>query len=271
MISYNEFQLDEHQIDAVKKMHQKLAVMDYIKKNGVEPSNISQYYTATENELELHRRAFYAQYAQNQPYDPYNGHEYVDLGLPSGLKWATCNVGASTPTEYGDYFMWGSTTPNTNDNCAWENAPFNNGSSSWDISYFYSVKNTVCPDGVLALEYDGVRAIMGGEWRMPVIGEINELLNNTDQEWVYDYQGSGINGGLFTSKVDSDKSIFIPASGGRFKSSNNSKGYNTRLWSSSIGSNSKDTAWSLHAYSDKFDFNENEVRYIGLPLRGVIA
>ena len=45
------------------------------------------------------------------PVDPYNGHEYVDLGLPSGLKWATCNVGASKPEEYGDYFAWGDTVP----------------------------------------------------------------------------------------------------------------------------------------------------------------
>lgn len=252
-------------------MHQKLAVMDYIKKNGVEPSNISEYYTATEDELELHRRAFYAKYAQNQPYDPYNGHEYVDLGLPSGLKWATCNVGASTPTEYGDYFMWGSTTPNTNDNCAWANAPFNNGSSSWNISYFYSVKDTVCPDGVLALEYDAVRANMGGEWRMPVIGEYNELINNTNHEWVSNYQGSGIDGAVFTSMQDMDKSIFIPASGGRYNSSFYGKNDDTSMWSSSIGSNSKDCAWYLNVYSGYFGFREIMERCVGLPLRGVIA
>ena len=57
-------------------------------------------------------------------------YEYVDLGLPSGLKWAKCNVGAETETDFGDYFMWGSTTPNTDTPCNWKNAPFNNGSNS---------------------------------------------------------------------------------------------------------------------------------------------
>ena len=72
MTNYNDFQLDEHQIDAVKKMHQKLAIMGYIKEQGSEPSDISEYYTATEDELELYKRAFYAQYEQNQPQQPNN-------------------------------------------------------------------------------------------------------------------------------------------------------------------------------------------------------
>ena len=72
MTNYKDFQLGEHQIDAVKKMHQKLAIMGYIKEYGVEPSDISEYYTATEDELELYKRAFYAQYEQNQPQQPNN-------------------------------------------------------------------------------------------------------------------------------------------------------------------------------------------------------
>ena len=54
-------------------------------------------------------------------------YEYVDLGLPSGLKWAKCNVGAEKETDYGYYFQWGSTEPNTSDECTWTNAPFNGG------------------------------------------------------------------------------------------------------------------------------------------------
>ena len=56
-------------------------------------------------------------------------YEYVDLSLPSGLRWATMNIGAETETDYGDYFMWGSTTPNNDTLCDWEHAPFNNGAS----------------------------------------------------------------------------------------------------------------------------------------------
>ena len=51
-------------------------------------------------------------------------YEYVDLGLPSGLKWANMNLGATSETDYGDYYMWGSTKPNTAEECNWTNAPF---------------------------------------------------------------------------------------------------------------------------------------------------
>lgn len=56
---------------------------------------------------------------------PCTSNEYVDLGLPSGLKWATMNIGAETETDYGDYFMWGSVTPNTADECTWESGCHN--------------------------------------------------------------------------------------------------------------------------------------------------
>ena len=59
-------------------------------------------------------------------------YEYVDLGLPSGLKWAKHNIGAETETDYGDYFMWGSTTPNTTLKCNWAHDLFNNGSTSYN-------------------------------------------------------------------------------------------------------------------------------------------
>ena len=81
-------------------------------------------------------------------------YEYVDLGLPSGLRWAKCNIGAETETDYGDYFIWGSTTPNTKTECSWKSAPFNGGSSHYNETYFNSVKDTVCPNGILAKEYD---------------------------------------------------------------------------------------------------------------------
>ena len=68
-------------------------------------------------------------------------YEYVDLGLPSGLKWATMNIGAKTETDYGDYFMWGSTTPNNDTSCDWEHAPFNNGLRKYDEEYFHTNKS----------------------------------------------------------------------------------------------------------------------------------
>ena len=110
-------------------------------------------------------------------------YKYVDLGLPSGLKWAKCNIGAENETDYGDYFMWGSTTPNTADECNWAKAPFNGGSSSYNETYFNSVKDTVCPNGVLAKEYDTASQIMGGDWRMPTATEYLTLRNETLWVW----------------------------------------------------------------------------------------
>ena len=93
-------------------------------------------------------------------------YEYVDVGLPSGLQWATTAVGAETEEDYGHYYMWGSITPNTPDECNWANTPFNNGATSYDTTYFNSVKDTVIPNKVLAKEYDVAAQIMGGDWRM---------------------------------------------------------------------------------------------------------
>ena len=110
-------------------------------------------------------------------------YEYVDLGLPSGLKWAKCNVGAETETDYGDYFMWGSVTPNTADECTWANAPFNGGNTSYNETYFNSVKDTVCTNGILGKKYDVAAQIMGGDWRMPTTDEFQELYNETLWVW----------------------------------------------------------------------------------------
>ena len=118
-----------------------------------------------------------------------NGHEYVDLGLPSGLKWATCNVGASSPSDYGNRYAWGEITTKqeyTIDNCK------TYGKSMGDISGSYS--------------YDAARANWGGSWRMPTEAEFEELLNNCTWEWT----SQGHYGYKFTSKKNG-KSIFFPA------------------------------------------------------------
>ena len=204
------------------------------------------------------------------PYsDPTNGYDYVNLGLPSGLRWATCNVRADHPYDYGDYFMWGSTTPDTYNTCDWAHAPFNNGSASYDETYFNSVKDSVCPKGILAPEYDAVRAIMGGNWRMPTENDFTELLNNTTNAWVENYEGSGINGRLFTSRTDDSKTLFIPASGYRSGSSFGDRGSNMTLWSSSINASSPNYARDLYGYASSCSMS-NHYRYRGFCLRGVI-
>ena len=156
-------------------------------------------------------------------------YEYVDLGLPSGLKWAKYNVGAETETDFGDYFMWGSTKVNTADECTWEHAPFNNGDSYYNADAFKLVKDTVCPNGILAKEFDAATQIMGGNWRMPTKGDIQELLYNTDNKWT---QVNGVNGFKFTGS--NGNYIFIPAAGDCYDGSTFDVGSSGNIWSSSL-------------------------------------
>ena len=181
------------------------------------------------------------------------------------------NVGAKTETDYGDYFMWGSTTPNTNTPCNWTNAPFNNGSSDYDEEYFNSVKNTVYPNGILAKEYDAASHIMGGDWRMPTKAEIQELLDNTTNEGFTNYKGTGVFGCKFTSKTDASKYVFIPAAGRRNGGSVNYVGGTIYVWSSSLYTSNPYYAWNLMV--DLYGWNINYYlgdRYYGYAVRGVL-
>ena len=195
------------------------------------------------------------------------GYEYVDLGLPSGLKWAKCNVGAKTETDYGSYFMWGSITPNTASQCDWAKAPFNGGASSYDSTYFNSVKGTVCPNDVLAKEYDAAAQIMGGDWRMPTQTDFNELLSGTTNEWIPNYNDTGVSGRKFTSKTNGN-SIFIPAVGECANGEVYDVGDYGNVWSSSLSTSSPDCALRLDFNSAESSMHDG-YRRNGMSVRGV--
>ena len=116
-----------------------------------------------------------------------NGHEYVDLGLPSGTLWATMNVGATSETDYGNYYMYGM------------------GAKTYDSS------DTPYQgmEGPLPKEYDTAAQVWGGDWRMPTEEQFLELMDNTTYQWVENYNNSGINGGLVTGS--NGNTIFLPA------------------------------------------------------------
>ena len=196
-------------------------------------------------------------------------YEYIDLGLPSGLKWAKCNVGAKKETEYGDYFMWGSAKPNTKTTCNWMKNPFNNGSDSCDEEYFNAHKSEwLDHSATLKLQYDAARTNMGGDWRMPTEAEIQELIDNTDSEWVEDFNGSGVNGGKLTSKANGN-SIFIPASGYRSVSSFYGQGNYGYVWSSSLYAVGPDYAWDLY-FGSGYAMAGSLSRSFGFVVRGVM-
>ncbi|MDY4512785.1 MAG: hypothetical protein SPE10_04975, partial [Paludibacteraceae bacterium] len=121
-----------------------------------------------------------------------NGHEWVDLGLPSGLKWATCNVGATKPEEYGNYFAWGETEPNTTydwNTYKWATATWDATDEFWDLATLTKYNtdsdySTVDNKTVLELADDAARANWGGAWRMPTDAEWTELRENCTWTWI---------------------------------------------------------------------------------------
>lgn len=138
-----------------------------------------------------------------------NGHRYVDLGLPSGLKWATCNVGADTPVGYGDYYAWGETE--TKNSYSYATYKWANGSYSSLTKYNYSSAYGPVVDNKTTLEPgDDVAYVKWGDnWRMPTWNEFRELTDNCVTEWK---SHNGVNGLKLTSKKNGN-SIFLPASG----------------------------------------------------------
>ena len=198
-------------------------------------------------------------------------YEYVDLGLPSGLKWAKCNVGAKTETDYGDYFQWGEIEPHDADTpYVWANYKYCNGTGGTMTKYCtVSLLGTVDNKRTLGPEDDAARANMGGDWRMPTQDELQELVDNTTNEWITDYNGTGVNGRKFTSKTNGN-SIFIPASGFRAGSLFNSQGNSGYVWSSSLNSIYPNYAWNLYFDSGGFVADSDDIRRYGVVVRGVM-
>ena len=137
-----------------------------------------------------------------------NIHEYVDLGLPSGTLWATCNVGAKKPSDYGYYICWGETSPKSN---------YGQTSGKWNNKDIGTLKTLDVIDQYFNLtsEYDAATVLWGEEWRTPTEEEVDELLRYCDHVWIPEdiYPYYGFCGIKFTSKTDNRKSIFLPCAG----------------------------------------------------------
>ena len=163
--------------------------------------------------------------------------------------------------------MWGSTKANTPDECTWANAPFNGGASDYDSRYFNSVKDTVCPNDILAKGYDAATQIMGEGWRMPTQSEFQELIDNTNKEWA---QVNGVDGYKFTSIKEGyqNNSIFIPAAGYCYGGSVEDVGSYGDVWSSSLSASDPYNAWNLGFDSGNCGMGSRN-RCSGLPVRGV--
>ena len=204
--------------------------------------------------------------------------EYVDLGLPSRLKWAKCNIGATTETDYGVYFQWGDISgisgslvgKYSDENYSWATDPFNGGANYYDSNYFNDHKSEwLDSKDNLKPEFDAARAIMGGDWRMPTEAEFDELLSGTTNEWIEDFNGTGVNGMRFTSKTDTSKYIFIPAAGYCNSGSVVNVGHNGYVWSSSLNTSYPGYAWYLN-FNSGYCSMSNGSCYRGRSVRGVM-
>jgi hypothetical protein len=169
-----------------------------------------------------------------------NGHEYVDLGL--SVKWATCNVGAESPEDFGDYFAWGETT--TKENYSWST-----------YKYHDNVNSTIYPYSgvVLNQEDDAATVIWGEHWRTPTYDEFNEL--KTQCTWTKTTI-NGVDGFLVTSNVEgyTDKSIFLPKAGEMYDSTHGYSIYG-RYWSSSLHGNDLYAYFMTFSSSAILDYN----------------
>ena len=192
--------------------------------------------------------------------------EQVDLGLPSGTIWAACNLGASSPEEYGDYYAWGETEPK-------DKYTLGNYKFETQHNFIKNFEKYNKEDGKIILdpEDDAAHVVLGGKWHMPTKKQIEELVENATNE---ESELNGVKGRLFTSKIN-DNTLFFPYSGYKSGGDIIGKGKLTYYWSSSINEKYPDNAISIDSdyydrhKSDDWEKFSSEYRYRGLCIRGV--
>ena len=200
----------------------------------------------------------------NYPPIDTNGFDFVNLELPSGTLWAACNVGASTPTDYGLYFQWGDTSGYTAEQIG-KDKTFTEDDYKWLSGGTYTKYNGY--GDTLELEDDAAYAYMGGDWHMPTYDQLIELRDNTTVKWE---TINGISGQRLTSKIDTSKSLFFPASGYVYGQLNNLNVSGT-IWSCDSKPNYSYLAYHIFFENTSFAFGGRGRRFTGANIRGVIG
>lgn len=182
-------------------------------------------------------------------------NEFVDMGLPSGTLWAKKNLGALKETDYGDYFSWGNLNGHS------EGSGYNFSEGTYEGTSGYSISADLTP------AQDAAHANKGGVWRMPSKADFIELVNNTTNAWVTNYQGiNGLNGRLFTAT--NGNTLFFPAAGAYSSATLYVLGSDGHYWSSSY-TNSEQAYYLGFNDSDVFSDSAFE-RILGISIRPVI-
>ncbi len=243
---------------------------------AIRPVTAALSYTATDGSTNYTKTATSREYAASgfynlglrmvQDFAPATA-EAVDLGL--SVKWANMNVGAESVTDYGKYYAWGATTDNDSEskNYSWANTPYYNGDGTTHSWTKYTGSDS---KPTLEAADDAARANWGGSWRMPTETEMKELLDNTTRTRQTNYNGSGVNGFLFTSKKEgyTDKSIFLPAAGVRLSSTTSLAGTAGYYWSSTLYSKDANICRYLYLLSMGAQI-DSENRHKGMTVRAV--
>lgn len=205
--------------------------------------------------------------------DPYKGHQYVEIG---GLKWATMNIGASQPSDYGLYFAWGDTQGYTAEQVGsgegqkyfgWADYKYGNGTSEPGDTGMTKYNSN---DGLTTLEAvdDAAVANWGGSWRMPTTAEFQALGAAVNTEWT---QVNNVYGVLCTDKIDNSKTLFFPAAGSCGGGSVEDVGVYCDYWSSSWVVNNWQYAYGLDFGIDEISWDTFLVRYFGFSVRPVVG
>lgn len=205
--------------------------------------------------------------------DPYKGHEYVEIG---GLKWATMNIGASQPSDYGLYFQWGDTQGYTAEQAGsgegqkyfgWADYKYVNGTSSPGPIGMTKYNET---DGKTILEAvdDAAVANWGGSWRMPTTAEFQALGAAVNTAWT---QVNNVYGILCTDIEDSSKTLFFPAAGGCSNGSVIGVGNSGGYWSSSLFTSYGQSAYFLSFSSFEAYWDLGSGRLCGFAVRPVVG
>ena len=195
--------------------------------------------------------------------------EWVDLGLPSGLLWAKCNLGAAKPEDYGDYYAWGETT--TKEVYNWSTYKYCNGGYFAHLTKYCDVSSfgyNGYTDNLTTLlaEDDAATAKLGNGARMPTVDEWDELFDNTTAEWM---TMNGVTGRKLTAS--NGKSLFLPAAGYRWETELRLARNYVYYWSSSLPVGNPIFACYYNDYlSRNYDMElQYGGRAAGLPVRAV--
>ncbi len=205
--------------------------------------------------------------------------EAVDLGLPSGVKWASCNLGANAPEEYGDFYAWGETSTK-------ENFDDDEGANPYQWYYDYNDhlegyrvtkycpsskssywKGTGSVDNIRTLlpEDDVVSLTIGDNWRIPTKSEYDELIANST---ITNTTMGGNSGKLFTSNINGN-TVFFPAAGTKQSSTLYNRGVCGTYWSSSLDIDDPDMA-EFYSFSLGTHVSVGGYRSNGLSIRAVL-